>query len=209
MRCKKVWRIDLVTESKISLNHIRENLHYDGDPMILSIKPKFSRQIFRGEKTVELRKVFPPDYSGFAVVYESSPQKRIRGLIEIDRVRSMGVEELAGLTEKTKVTKSFVVDYFGDRETGYAVGIGEVLELGEKPSLKELREKLDFTPPQNYKYLRDETLLLEIEERNRYRSSSGGSPFSGEIFDFLEPYMSDMREKVRRTTDIFKATLQD
>lgn len=145
-------------EIEISTSPIKENLSCDGDSIILSIKPEFSEQVFRGEKTIEIRKVFPPDYSGFAIVYESSPEKRIRGIIKVDRVRPMDVEELAGLTERTKVAESFVMDYFDDRETGYAVEIDAAIEFEKKSSLKELREKLDFAPPQNYKYLKGETL---------------------------------------------------
>lgn len=193
-------------EFKILPSQVKETFDNERRPMVLSVKPRFSKKILREEKTIELRKVFPTEYKGHAIIYESSPEKRVSGLIKIEKVRSMRIKELADLTEKTKVSESFVADYFDDRKRGYAISIGGVVEFEEKITLKELREKINFSPPQNYKYVRDDILRSKIEDET---SIFNEAKFSGRIFGFLKHYVSRITDKITETTTLLETIARD
>lgn len=54
--------------------------------VVLSIKPKWAKKIYAGEKTIEWRKFFPRQhYIGDVIfLYESAPVKMVTGYIRID-----------------------------------------------------------------------------------------------------------------------------
>ena len=69
--------------------------------ILLSIKPEWLVKILNGEKTIEVRKVFPKDYVGWVYLYCSKGKPRViiqsNGVIAIDNKHySYGDEELNG-----------------------------------------------------------------------------------------------------------------
>lgn len=152
---------------------ILRELENEDKIVLLSIKPEYSKLIFHGEKTVELRKTFPTRYRKYAFVYESHPVKKIAGILKIREIRIKDVKELMRLTGKAKVTNTFIREYFSNRRAGIAIEIGERFEFEKKIPLRNLREEMNFVPPQNFRYLKkDEIFLLlrgEYGSRRTYR----------------------------------------
>lgn len=126
--------------------------------ILLSIKPEYSKLIFSGEKTIELRRAFPKLCSRYVLIYESCPTKKITGLLKIKKVHIKSIKKLLELSTKAKVTKTFINEYFKGKEIGAAVEIERVFELKEKIPL----ERLGFPPPQNFRYLRKEEIACLI-----------------------------------------------
>lgn len=61
--------------------------------IILSIKPKYAYLILSGEKTIEVRKVFPKKEIERIYLYSSSPVQKVVGYIDrYDRIITMATE---------------------------------------------------------------------------------------------------------------------
>jgi predicted transcriptional regulator len=144
------------------LSEFLKQLEIEDKVLLLSIKPEYSKLIFRGEKTIELRKRFPRFPCKYVLVYESSPNKEITGLFKIKKYHIKNVRDLMELSEKARVTKTFINEYFKGREKGVAIEIEKVFELERKIPLHYLRKEINFTPPQDFKYLRKEEITQLI-----------------------------------------------
>lgn len=121
---------------------------------ILSIKPYFARQIYRGVKKYELRrKVGEIKPYSILIIYESKPVKAITGIVEVGEVKvlsSKTVEALI-LSGKLEGCKAEDIEYVkGERD----VLILEIMKkkcLKKPITLKELRALIPrFNPPLSY-----------------------------------------------------------
>jgi len=121
---------------------------------ILSIKPYFAKQIYRGVKKYELRrKVGEIKPYSILIIYESKPVKAITGIVEIGEVKvlsSKTVEALI-LSGKLEGCKAEDIEYVkGERD----VLILEIMKkkcLKKPITLKELRALIPrFNPPLSY-----------------------------------------------------------
>lgn len=139
--------------------------------LLLSIKPKYSKAIFSGEKIVELRKqrmkIQPGD---IALVYESSPTMSIVGCFTIGGII---FDSIDSLWEKTK--RMAVIDhtefykYYTTKEFGYGIEILHAIKFRECIRLQQLRQKLKIQPPQSFRYLDSKLVArLEIKELKKY-----------------------------------------
>lgn len=138
---------------KNELHKLLEELEIEDRVILLSIKPEYSKLIFKGEKTIELRRRFPDLEGGYVLVYESSPTKEITGLFKVKKTYMKDIKDLEEFSEKARVTKTFINEYFKGKEKGVAIEIEKVFEFEEKISLEKLRVEGHFHPPQNFRYL--------------------------------------------------------
>ena len=177
---------------KGSTDLILQELGNENKVILLSIKPRYSELIFRGEKTIELRKVFPAHYVGYVLVYESRPAKKITGILKIEEIHVKNVRELMKLADEAKVTRTFIRKYFSKKSTGFVIEIGEKFEFTKKIPLRELKEKIDFVPPQNFRYIeKDEISWL-------FREGCGGRrTYRRGIFS-KERILNFFKHKIRR-----------
>lgn len=169
-----------------------QELENENKVILLSIKPRYSELIFRGEKTIELRKVFPAHYGGYVLVYESRPAKKITGILKIGEIRVKNVGELMKLADEAKVTRTFIRKYFGKRSTGFIIEIVEKFEFTKKIPLRELKKKIGFVPPQNFRYIENDEILWLFREGYGSRRTYRRGIFSNErILNFF-------KHKIRR-----------
>jgi predicted transcriptional regulator len=120
--------------------------------VILSIKPEYANKIFEGTKRYEFRRAIfkNPDVKK-VVVYSSSPVQKIIGEFEIERIISYELETLWNKTKKySGVSEDFFFQYFGDKESGFAIKIKNT-KLYKTP--KCIREDYNLFPPQSFLYL--------------------------------------------------------
>jgi predicted transcriptional regulator len=134
------------------LKQIIAELSKEKKIVLLSIQPHFSRLIFSGKKTIELRKRLPKHLGRFIVVYESTPTKLIMGVLRIRKTEIKRKQELLRLLSKAKVTKVFFDRYYEGNEMGAYYEIEKAFQFEQKIPLTELK-RLNFSVPQDFRYL--------------------------------------------------------
>ncbi len=120
--------------------------------VLLSIKPKYVKEITNGSKLYEFRKtIFSPQVK-YIYVYESAPTKKIVGKIVIDIVIEDTPKKLwANFKRNSGISKQEFFEYFKDKEKGYAIKIKKYVRY--KKPINPYRKKERFVPPQSYLYL--------------------------------------------------------
>jgi len=121
--------------------------------VILSIKPEFANKIFDGSKKFEFRKsIFKKANITTVIVYASSPIQKVIGEFEIKQVLHENIEKLWELTaDYSGISKEYFLDYFNNKNEGYAIEISHVKQYD---SPKNLKEDFDLLPPQSFAYLK-------------------------------------------------------
>lgn len=120
--------------------------------VLLSIKPKYVKEIEQGSKLYEFRKSIFKQNTDEIWVYASAPIKQIVGKIFIDKIIEDTPKNLwlecysnAGIEEKD------FFNYFAGKEKGYAIKIKEY-KMFENP-IDPYIENKTFTAPQSYAYI--------------------------------------------------------
>ena len=121
--------------------------------VLLSIKPKYVKSILEGEKQFEFRKaIFRNPSVSRVFIYSSAPVKRIVAIFEISRIIE---DHPSALWDQTRdhagIDDAEFFSYFAGRSRGYAIGIGNLQELGTPIDPRE--EIPGFVPPQSYCYV--------------------------------------------------------
>jgi predicted transcriptional regulator len=121
--------------------------------VLLSIKPKFVKEIANGNKRFEYRKaIFKNRDVKTVVIYATMPVGKIVGEFDISDILE---EHPSVLWDKTKeysgVDEEFYNEYFYGRERGYAIAIKKLKMYKEPICPYSQGEK--FTAPQSFKYL--------------------------------------------------------
>jgi predicted transcriptional regulator len=122
---------------------------------VLSIKPEYATKIIAGEKTVELRRRFPPGTvtGALAYVYATVPIQAVIGWATIADVRSMAVPQIWAEFERAAcIGPDDFWQYFGNLKNGYVLVLERPRALAHPVKLSELRASLNFVPPQSYCY---------------------------------------------------------
>ena len=132
--------------------------------LLISIKPQYAKQIFKGEKTVELRRVRTKLNPGdFVLVYVTSPEQALIGYFEVKKI--IIIENLKSHLDKfwTEVKDSACLEYaefekyYRGASTGVAIFINNFQLFNSSIELSILKQKLpNFHPPQSYHYLNSE-----------------------------------------------------
>lgn len=121
---------------------------------IISIKPRYTRNIYLGNKTVELRKKIGIKFQvgNRIYIYSSSPVKKITGYATIQRIEQTNVAAIREnyLTQACIDVESFDAYYQGHQQ-GVLIWLENVVEFNQGPSLLQLRS-IGFNPPQSFCY---------------------------------------------------------
>lgn len=124
--------------------------------ILYSIKPEYMNLILSGNKTVELRKRVPTlQKNDKILLYASSPQKALVGIIE---VLDVFIEPIERLWIRASNTACIDFETFRNYYLGKDSGVGIVLQKPKKflnpISLEDLRTHWrGFSPPQDYRYV--------------------------------------------------------
>ncbi len=126
--------------------------------ILLSIKSPYVKKIIEGEKTVELRKIFPLEATGSRVyVYVPSPVKEVVGYFVVSSVQKLPPNKLWRRSGKAAaVSKDFFDNYFEGKQLGIAVHFEGFVAFARPTSLNELRSRIGFYPPQSFQYVGSE-----------------------------------------------------
>ncbi|MGB0376088.1 MAG: hypothetical protein ACPGC5_02710 [Flavobacteriaceae bacterium] len=121
--------------------------------VVLSIKPEFAFKIFDGTKKFEFRKaIFKDSNVKSVIVYASSPIQKVIGEFEIGKIFNNDLETLWKLTkEHSGITEDFFLDYFSEREKGFAIQVKKKKKYKEPKCLKK---DFNLHPPQSFAYVK-------------------------------------------------------
>lgn len=120
--------------------------------VLLSINPEYVEKIFTGEKKYEYRKsIFKNKNVEIVVIYCTYPVKRIVGEFRIEQIIKDIPENLWNLApNNTGIEKEKFKKYFGEKEEGYAIKIGNVKRYIYPKKLEEYSIK---RAPQSFQYI--------------------------------------------------------
>lgn len=120
--------------------------------VLLSIKPKYIKEIEKGSKLYEFRRVIFKQNIDEIYVYATSPIKQIVGKICIDEIIEDTPKNLwLNFSKNAGINKKDFFEYFSGKERGYAIKIKH-FELFEKP-IDPYQANPKFIPPQSYAYI--------------------------------------------------------
>lgn len=120
--------------------------------ILLSIKPKYAKKIFDGQKKYEFRRsIFKRAGIKTAVVYASYPISKVIGEFIIEDVLS---EKIDSLWESTKehagISREDYLLYFEGKDIGHALKIRSTKKYGVPVCIKE---QFGILPPQSFLYI--------------------------------------------------------
>ena len=119
--------------------------------VLMSIKPKFVRQIFEGVKLFELRKKIFRREVKTIIIYESSPTKKIVGEFIIDKIIIDTPQKIyLDYSEKLGISKKEYFEYFINTNIAYAIKIKKVIKYEKELTLSDFNVK---KAPQSYQYI--------------------------------------------------------
>ena len=132
--------------------------------LLLCLYPEYAREIFRGVKTVELRRTRPNIPKGSKVfVYVTSPIKSIVGYFEVGEIKEGNPAGLWSQVGKLAgVSKEKFDQYYSGAKRGYGICIKRSCLLKRPVMLGELKGIWEgFYPPRCYRYI-DEREILRV-----------------------------------------------
>ena len=120
--------------------------------VLLSIKPKYVKEIENGSKMYEFRKSIFKKEINEILVYASAPVKKIVGKIYIENVIEATPQYLwAKCKQYAGINEKDFFEYFNGKSKGYAIKIKKY-EIFNKP-INPYKENSNFTAPQSFAYL--------------------------------------------------------
>lgn len=100
------------------------------ETILLPVKPKFSSKILDQSKVWEYRKVLPKNKVSHIVLYSSSPEKKIRAIIEVESILSGNPASIWSQTkESSGISKEYFNTYFAGRDKAHAFKLGKITPL--------------------------------------------------------------------------------
>lgn len=140
--------------------------------ILLSVKPKYIKEILLGNKIIELRKrvgrSFLPDTEIY--LYSSSPVKALVAKAHIKSVEKVDINKIsdrkAHILQAACITERDFDDYFFGCEFAYLIHLEKVSPFKKIFILSELKT-CGFTPPQSFCYVN--------EKLDRFLQSKGGA----------------------------------
>jgi predicted transcriptional regulator len=133
--------------------------------VFLSVRSAFAREIVAGRKTVELRRRRPRIGAGsVALVYETSPAKRIVAWCDVDDVATHELDSLWSCYQKgAAVTRALFDAYFEGCETGHAIIFRRIHPLATPVPIEAIVDaKPLFRAPQSYRYVDLDVLAMVL-----------------------------------------------
>jgi predicted transcriptional regulator len=134
--------------------------------LLISIKPQYAKKIFKGEKTIELRKSAPlrAGKNSYMLIYVTSPVKELWGICKIENIIKEKPTILwENFGEHTGISKDEFDNYYKDSINAFGIKLKDVKNLLEYSiDLKKLKEIIPgFTPPQTYRYIDNNLITHE------------------------------------------------
>lgn len=124
--------------------------------LLLSIRPAFADAIFRGEKTIELRRRRPRLLDGQQVfVYASGKVRALIGSFVVEAVVEAGPNILwRRYGSRIGIGRDEFFHYLEGAETGIGIFVANAWRAPQSVCLDELRRMWPgFVPPQSYRYV--------------------------------------------------------
>lgn len=140
-----------------------ESLFMPSNSILLSIRPKYAEKILEGSKTVELRRVRPIYIAkgSLAFMYVTSPVKSIVGAFKVDLVIEMNLRDLwKAVKSRAGISQKEFDSYFEGTCRGVGIFFSEIWLFSKLISLKDLKKKMDFQPPQSFRYAKANELAI-------------------------------------------------
>ncbi|MHC1781243.1 MAG: ASCH domain-containing protein [Anaerolineaceae bacterium] len=138
-----------------------EEIDMSSNVLLLSLRPKYAKQVFSGTKKIELRRVKPKLNEGDTVlVYVSSPVKQVWGTFTVARIIDKPIRELWALVEnEAGISKDEFYRYYSGVDHGYGIYIKDIKSIFQPIDLHLIKEQWsNFHPPQSYQYLSHDQL---------------------------------------------------
>ncbi len=123
--------------------------------IVLSIQPRHAMNIIKRRKTVELRRLKPKHLGrgSLVLLYASSPLKALVGAFRVSSILDKPVSELwESVRNKACISMEEFNIYYSDLNSGIAIFIDEIWEFPNPIKLSQMREEIDFQPPQSFRY---------------------------------------------------------
>ena len=125
---------------------------------LMSIKPKWAKEIYSGKKTVEFRKS-SPSVGSVVFLYECAPVQRVTGVFLVEAVLSAPAYRVWHQCSSNKdwrpgsVCREFLLDYAGGSSaTCCAILVSSPWRFS--PAESVLLEKFAVMPPRSWQHLR-------------------------------------------------------
>ena len=126
--------------------------------VLFSIKPKYVEEILKGTKKYEFRRTIFKKSCSRALIYATSPMKRIVASFSIKQIFEDTPENLwMRFHEESGISKEKFFKYFEKKEKGYAIKIDDLDEFEESFDPKEVNPS--FRPPQSFYYVEPSTFF--------------------------------------------------
>lgn len=123
---------------------------------LLSIKPKYVKNIIAGTKQFEFRKQPLSPSVKRVYIYCSAPEKKIIGYFELREVIQDTPKNLwHRFKNEAGISSGDFFQYYDGKEVGYAISISNLIVL--KKPIDPYKRFENFTPPQSFLYLRKGT----------------------------------------------------
>lgn len=141
--------------------------------VLLSIRPKYIKEIELGIKKFEFRKVLPKfdaQTSKEIILYCSKPEMKIIGRMRLHESHSAPFEELMKIVGADEEYKKRIASYFRDKEICHAIKIDDYVRYEQPLPLSELRKLVPgFVPGQSYRFLnKNSNIIKELFKINQY-----------------------------------------
>ena len=135
----------------------------EGKVLLVSVRPRWVREIVVGRKTVELRRRSPRlNEPVRALVYETSPAYPLRASCVMGPVRSEHPDMLWNESVYAPASVRRILFLFSGSNLGYGIQIRDVVEMSSRLTLDWLRREAGFVPPQSWAWASER--LLEVIE---------------------------------------------
>ena len=119
--------------------------------ILISINPEHVKNIIKGIKKYEYRKIAAKQDVTSIIIYETNPTKKVVAEAEIVDVLEFSPEELWEITKhESGISKKFFDAYFKGRKVAYAYKLGEIKVYDEPKFLIDYGVK---AAPQSFIYL--------------------------------------------------------
>jgi len=126
--------------------------------VVLSIHPKYSKEILKERKKVELRRRFPKlDHNNVTLyIYSTSPRQAMVGVARIKEVKELPVEEIwTKFKNCASIKYKDFEKYFQGLDSGFVLILDNIKPFSEPIPLSKLRESCGFEPPQSFLYVKE------------------------------------------------------
>ena len=139
--------------------------------LLVSINPKYAKEIISRRKTVELRRRFPKIKPGGKIlIYSSCPDKALIGTATVEDIISLTINQLWQKYEyRMGISQEDFRDYLKGVSVGCAIELKRVEPFPSPVSLSTLRKIIPgFHPPQSYQYFTEKKYQTFLDSVHNY-----------------------------------------